>query len=80
MDELIKDFVGYVTTVGVSGVLAVWLYFERQRAEKLQNERDSLLERTLTTMHATNSTLDNTISAMNDFKQLVETIGGKGRG
>jgi hypothetical protein len=74
-----QEFVGYLTQVGVTGVVIAWLYFERQRAEKLQAERDGLLERVLQTMNAMDKTLENALNTMEDFKDFVKGVGGRNR-
>jgi ribosomal protein S2 len=59
-----EAFVGVLTQAGVIGVVAIWLYFERERANKLQEnheaylermakEKEVLLERTLKALHDT---------------------------
>jgi Tfp pilus assembly protein PilX len=58
----VAEWVGYVTQLGVAGVLAVWLYIEQQRSKQERDERlavqrandelrDATFERMLKALH-----------------------------
>lgn len=68
-----QEFVTLIGQGGVIGVLAIWLYFERLRAEKLQNERDALLERVLKAQGDNNTGLS---ELKNGQEETVKAIGG----
>lgn len=66
-----EAFVGFITQAGVIGVVAIWLYFERERANALQAERNAYLERMAKEKEVL---LERTLKAMHDVADAVRSM------